>query len=115
MRLLDLTDAEEGHADLSKGTIVEDLVINNLHANDLADVSFLEQVFSLNHVIVEGQMVDLQQHSLDTHPGLANALHKLYDLIDLRARVLHEVDALELSSSGSLALLLDSLLDLGVG
>jgi len=113
VRLLDRAEAEETHADLSDGTIVEDLMVNHLHGDDLANVGLLEQVLCLNHIVMESKVVNLEERSLDTHLRLTNALHQLDDRVDLGARVFHEVDALELSCT-SLALSLNTRLDLGV-
>ena len=59
-------------------------------------------------------MVDLKQSCLHSHLWLADALHKLHDLLDHCSRVFHKVDVLE-HVSGCVSLLLNSLSDLGVG
>ena len=42
MGLVDPTQTEEGHTDLGEGTVVKNLVVYLLHANDLADVGLLQ-------------------------------------------------------------------------
>ena len=103
--LLDAAESEESHTDLSKSSVVEDLVINILGLmDDLTNVSLLDQILSLDHLVVKSQVVNLEKGRLDTHLRLTHTLNQLNDLVDLGARVLHKVDALEQNGSCFLAL-----------
>ena len=56
----DLTKSEVGHANLGQGPVVEDLIVDVLHIDDLADVRLLEKVLGFFDIIMECQVVDLK-------------------------------------------------------
>ena len=91
---LDFAQPEVGHANLGQGPVVEDLVVDVLQIDDLADVRLLEKVLGTFDIIMEGHVVDLKQGRLDTHFWLAMVLNQLNDAVDLALRVLQEVDLL---------------------
>lgn len=113
--LLDAAKSEESHTDLSKSSVVEDLVINILGLmDDLTNVSLLDQVLSLNHLVVKSQVVDLEKGCLDAHLRLTDALDKLDDLFNLDHGVLNGIDTTEALCNVTATFSLHSLLDLGV-
>ena len=91
---LDFAESEVGHADLGQGPVVEDLIVDVLQIDDLADVRLLEKVLGTFDIIMEGHVVDLKQGRLNTHLWLAMILNQLNDAIDLTLRVFQEVDLL---------------------
>ena len=91
---LDLPQPEVGHADLGQGPVVEDLIVNILQIDDLADVRLLEEVLGAFDIIMKSHVVDLKKGRFDTHLWLAMILNQLNDAIDLTLRVFQEVDLL---------------------
>ena len=72
---LDFAESEVGHADLGQGPVVEDLIVDVLNIDDLADVRLLEEVLGAFDIIMEGHVVDLKQGRLNTHLWLAMILN----------------------------------------
>ena len=74
-------------------------------------MSLLEKIACNQDLVVEGQVEDLQEGSLDSHLWLSVLLYKQANLLDLSIRVLHEVDCLELGCGSFTVLGFQSLLD----
>ena len=91
---LDFAESEVGHADLGQGPVVEDLIVDVLKIDDLADVRLLEEVLGAFDIIMKSHVVDLKKGRFDTHLWLAMILNQLNDAIDLTLRVFQEVDLL---------------------
>ena len=72
---LDLAKSEVGHANLSQGPVVEDLIVDVLHIDDLADVRLLEEILGAFDIIMEGFVIDLEQGCLNTHFRLSMFLN----------------------------------------
>ena len=86
-----------------------------LKGNYLSNMRLFEQVFGNYNLIVKCQVIHLEESGLDSHLGLSMLLDKLYDLVDLRHRVVKEVDTLQaFRGLISAASHLNSLLDLDV-
>jgi hypothetical protein len=77
MSLLDFTESESGKSGLSKGTVIEDLVIDLVEVS--ADVRLHHDVFGFTESVVESVVVDLIKGStLALFRSRSMGLHKSY-------------------------------------
>lgn len=77
---LSAPESERRHANLSVGSVVENLKVNRLVHDELAHVCLHQQVFRLTVAVVEGQVVDLIKDGADLHSWISASLDLAHEV-----------------------------------
>lgn len=82
MGLLNLTESKGGETDLNECTIVQDLVISRLLADDLTHVGLHHEVTGLSEFVVNSEVVYLLEGSTHTLSWITPGMYHLHKLIN---------------------------------